>query len=240
MTRNITSSLAWLKYVLLIEHVSFSFLQSDKFSHNASLLDSGLVQQTAAMLANATLHTEKFYGSDVKVAYRLAQNLLQHESNQQGFNLTATQDVHFTEVNNHMLSIMETLKDTVTDIQNTAWHKIKTVCFSSCSKQNWCINRKASSPITGLHVESAGNKSHFISISAVASCHTELSLFSDRIWSVWAAPSCLQTLGLSGSWSSTQRAAQRRCCATMRNMQTHWHRTWGKHIWAPSQLSHQT
>lgn len=102
--------------------VSFSFLQSDKFSHNASLLDSGLVQQTAAMLANATLHTEKFYGSDVKVAYRLTQNLLQHESNQQGFNLTATQDVHFTEVNNHMPSIMETVKNTntVTGIQNTA------------------------------------------------------------------------------------------------------------------------
>uniref|UniRef100_G3N7U4 Cadherin, EGF LAG seven-pass G-type receptor 2 n=1 Tax=Gasterosteus aculeatus aculeatus TaxID=481459 RepID=G3N7U4_GASAC len=53
--------------------------------------------QTAAMLANATLHTEKYYGSDVKVAYRLTQSLLQHENKQQGFNLTATQDVHFTE-----------------------------------------------------------------------------------------------------------------------------------------------
>eukprot|EP00066_Takifugu_rubripes_P022942 XP_011612208.1 PREDICTED: cadherin EGF LAG seven-pass G-type receptor 2 [Takifugu rubripes] len=70
---------------------------SDKFYHNASLLDSGRVQQAAAMLANATLHTEKYYGSDVKVAYRLMESLLQHESNQQGFNLTATQDVHFTE-----------------------------------------------------------------------------------------------------------------------------------------------
>uniref|UniRef100_H2THB8 Cadherin, EGF LAG seven-pass G-type receptor 2 n=1 Tax=Takifugu rubripes TaxID=31033 RepID=H2THB8_TAKRU len=70
---------------------------SDKFDHNASLLDSGRVQQAAAMLANATLHTEKYYGSDVKVAYRLMESLLQHESNQQGFNLTATQDVHFTE-----------------------------------------------------------------------------------------------------------------------------------------------
>lgn len=50
------------------------------------------------MLANATTHTETFYGSDVKVAYRLTQTLLLHESSQQGFNLTATQDVHFTEV----------------------------------------------------------------------------------------------------------------------------------------------
>ncbi|XP_068568087.1 cadherin EGF LAG seven-pass G-type receptor 2 isoform X3 [Cebidichthys violaceus] len=79
--------------------VTFSKLKalSEKFSRNTSLLDSGHVQQTAAMLANATLHTEKYYGSDVKVAYRLTQSLLQHESNQQGFNLTATQDVHFTE-----------------------------------------------------------------------------------------------------------------------------------------------
>ena len=50
------------------------------------------------MLANATVHTPRYYGSDVKVAYRLTDSLLQHESNQQGFNLTATQDVHFTEV----------------------------------------------------------------------------------------------------------------------------------------------
>uniref|UniRef100_H3DAY8 Cadherin EGF LAG seven-pass G-type receptor 2 n=1 Tax=Tetraodon nigroviridis TaxID=99883 RepID=H3DAY8_TETNG len=78
---------------------TFSRLQTlaEKFSHNASLLDAGHVRQTAAMLANATLHTETFYGSDVKVVYRLVRSLLQHESHQQGFNLTATQDVHFTE-----------------------------------------------------------------------------------------------------------------------------------------------
>uniref|UniRef100_A0AAQ4RB10 Cadherin EGF LAG seven-pass G-type receptor 2 n=1 Tax=Gasterosteus aculeatus aculeatus TaxID=481459 RepID=A0AAQ4RB10_GASAC len=76
--------------------VTFSKLKA-LFSRNTSLLDSGHVQQTAAMLANATLHTEKYYGSDVKVAYRLTQSLLQHENKQQGFNLTATQDVHFTE-----------------------------------------------------------------------------------------------------------------------------------------------
>uniref|UniRef100_A0A669EZN4 Cadherin EGF LAG seven-pass G-type receptor 2 n=1 Tax=Oreochromis niloticus TaxID=8128 RepID=A0A669EZN4_ORENI len=76
--------------------VTFSKLKA-LFFRNASLLESGRIQQTAAMLANATLHTEKFYGSDVKVAYRLTQSLLRHESSQQGFNLTATQDVHFTE-----------------------------------------------------------------------------------------------------------------------------------------------
>jgi len=85
--------------------VILSFLQSEKFSRNISLLDSGHVQQMAAMLANATSHTEKYYGSDVKVAYRLTQSLLQYEINQQGFNLTATQDVHFTEVNDHIADI---------------------------------------------------------------------------------------------------------------------------------------
>uniref|UniRef100_A0A8C6L6M3 Cadherin EGF LAG seven-pass G-type receptor 2 n=1 Tax=Nothobranchius furzeri TaxID=105023 RepID=A0A8C6L6M3_NOTFU len=79
--------------------VTFSKLKTlaDKFSHNASLLHPGHVQQTAAMLANATSHTQELYGSDVKVAYRLTLSLLQHESSQHGFNLTATQDVHFTE-----------------------------------------------------------------------------------------------------------------------------------------------
>ncbi|XP_061788733.2 cadherin EGF LAG seven-pass G-type receptor 2 isoform X3 [Nerophis lumbriciformis] len=79
--------------------VTFSQLKAllERFSQNASLLDSGHIQHTATMLANATLHTEKYYGSDVKVAYGLTRRILQHESEQQGFNLTATQDVHFTE-----------------------------------------------------------------------------------------------------------------------------------------------
>ncbi|KAM6981263.1 cadherin EGF LAG seven-pass G-type receptor 2 [Aplochiton taeniatus] len=78
--------------------VTFTQLKalSETLSRNVSLLD-GRVQQTAATLANATQHTVQYYGSDVKVAYRLTQSLLQHESDQQGFNLTATQDVHFTE-----------------------------------------------------------------------------------------------------------------------------------------------
>lgn len=88
-----------------VKYILFSRLQSEKFSRNITFLDSGHVQQTAAMLANATLHTERYFGSDVKIAYRLMQTLLQHESSQQGFNLTATQDVHFTEVRKHTLWI---------------------------------------------------------------------------------------------------------------------------------------
>ncbi|MBN3295144.1 CELR2 protein, partial [Amia calva] len=51
----------------------------------------------AVLYRNATLHTPALYGSDVTVAYRLTQRLLEHESAQRGFQLTATQDVHFTE-----------------------------------------------------------------------------------------------------------------------------------------------
>lgn len=107
---NLTNSFSFIcgasSLVRLSTCIFLFLLQSEKFSRNASLLDSGHVQQTAAMLANATVHTEKYYGSDVKVAYRLTQSLLQHESSQQGFNLTATQDVHFTEVNNHTLPVL--------------------------------------------------------------------------------------------------------------------------------------
>ncbi|XP_056462221.1 cadherin EGF LAG seven-pass G-type receptor 2 [Gadus chalcogrammus] len=79
--------------------ISFSKLKglSERLSRNASALDSEQAKRTAAQLANATAHTTKYYGSDVRVAYLLTQGLLQHESRQQGFNLTATKDVHFTE-----------------------------------------------------------------------------------------------------------------------------------------------
>ncbi|KAL4658540.1 cadherin EGF LAG seven-pass G-type receptor 2-like [Arapaima gigas] len=70
---------------------------SEELSRNSSLPDSSQVQQTVAVLWNATRQTSVFYGSDLKVAYRVTQSLLQHESMQRGFGLAATQDVHFTE-----------------------------------------------------------------------------------------------------------------------------------------------
>ncbi|MEQ2272002.1 Cadherin EGF LAG seven-pass G-type receptor 2, partial [Xenotaenia resolanae] len=91
---------------------------SEKLYRNTSLLDSGHVQQTAALLANATAHTQTFYGSDVKVGYRLTQILLQHEINQQGFNLTATQDVHFTEVNSSHLTLTQKVCKAQQEIKN--------------------------------------------------------------------------------------------------------------------------
>uniref|UniRef100_A0A8C2IY92 Cadherin, EGF LAG seven-pass G-type receptor 2 n=1 Tax=Cyprinus carpio TaxID=7962 RepID=A0A8C2IY92_CYPCA len=79
--------------------VSFSELKtlSERLARNASLMDSANVQQTATLMSNATKNTRQFYGSDVKIAYHLTSAVLQHESSQQGFNLTATQDVLFNE-----------------------------------------------------------------------------------------------------------------------------------------------
>ncbi|XP_016421698.1 cadherin EGF LAG seven-pass G-type receptor 2-like [Sinocyclocheilus rhinocerous] len=79
--------------------VSFSKLKtlSERLVRNASLMDSSNVQQTAALLRNATKNVRQFYGSDVKIVYHLTRAILQHESSQQGFNLTATQDVLFNE-----------------------------------------------------------------------------------------------------------------------------------------------
>ncbi|KAJ8258826.1 hypothetical protein COCON_G00178380 [Conger conger] len=79
--------------------ISFTKLKTiaEELARNVSRLDSTRVLQTAAMLSNASQHTASLYGSDVKVAYRLTQSILQHETSQHGFGLAATQDVHFTE-----------------------------------------------------------------------------------------------------------------------------------------------
>lgn len=73
-------------------------IQAERLQRNESGLDSGRSQRLALLLRNATQHTSGYFGSDVKVAYQLATRLLAHESAQRGFGLSATQDVHFTEV----------------------------------------------------------------------------------------------------------------------------------------------
>uniref|UniRef100_A0A8C4L302 Cadherin EGF LAG seven-pass G-type receptor 2 n=1 Tax=Equus asinus asinus TaxID=83772 RepID=A0A8C4L302_EQUAS len=80
--------------------VTFSELKgfAERLQRNESGLDSGRSQWLALLLRNATQHTAGYFGSDVKVAYQLATRLLAHESAQRGFGLSATQDVHFTEV----------------------------------------------------------------------------------------------------------------------------------------------
>lgn len=72
--------------------------QAERLVRNESVLDTAQSQRVALQLHNATRHTAAYFGSDVRLAYRLAARLLQHESAQRGFRLAATQDVHFTEV----------------------------------------------------------------------------------------------------------------------------------------------
>ncbi|XP_028652386.2 cadherin EGF LAG seven-pass G-type receptor 2 isoform X2 [Erpetoichthys calabaricus] len=85
----------------LFNCTSVTFLElkhfSDKLSRNESFLDAVKSRQMAMMLQNASQHTAVYFGSDVKVAYRLIDRILKYENLQEGFGLAATQDVHFNE-----------------------------------------------------------------------------------------------------------------------------------------------
>uniref|UniRef100_A0A8B9TPI1 Cadherin EGF LAG seven-pass G-type receptor 2 n=1 Tax=Anas platyrhynchos TaxID=8839 RepID=A0A8B9TPI1_ANAPL len=65
---------------------------AERLVRNESVLDTAQSQRVALQLHNATRHTAAYFGSDVRLAYRLAARLLQHESAQRGFRLAATQD----------------------------------------------------------------------------------------------------------------------------------------------------
>uniref|UniRef100_A0A8C4R486 Cadherin, EGF LAG seven-pass G-type receptor 2 n=1 Tax=Eptatretus burgeri TaxID=7764 RepID=A0A8C4R486_EPTBU len=79
--------------------VSFTSLKEilDKLEKNETQMTSRLARTVAAMLQNATHHTTRLFGNDVKVAYRLSLHILTYEAARDGFGLAATQDVRFTE-----------------------------------------------------------------------------------------------------------------------------------------------
>ncbi|XP_075631852.1 cadherin EGF LAG seven-pass G-type receptor 2 isoform X3 [Balearica regulorum gibbericeps] len=70
---------------------------AERLARNESALDPAQSRRVALQLHDATRRTAAYFGSDLRLAYRLATRLLQHESAQRGFRLAATQDVHFTE-----------------------------------------------------------------------------------------------------------------------------------------------
>ena len=72
--------------------------QAERLARNDSALDPAQSRRVALQLHDATRRTAAYFGSDLRLAYRLASTLLRHESAQRGFRLAATQDVHFTEV----------------------------------------------------------------------------------------------------------------------------------------------
>ncbi|XP_032898448.1 cadherin EGF LAG seven-pass G-type receptor 2 isoform X3 [Amblyraja radiata] len=70
---------------------------AEKLKRNETVLDMDKSKRIALQLWNATQHTRKYFGSDVKIAYHVTSKILEFENSQRGFNLAATQDVQFTE-----------------------------------------------------------------------------------------------------------------------------------------------
>ncbi|XP_078727412.1 cadherin EGF LAG seven-pass G-type receptor 2-like isoform X2 [Lampetra fluviatilis] len=69
----------------------------ERLERNETRMIPELSRRLAHQLHNATRHTARPFGSDVRVAYQLAARVLTFESDQNGFNLSATQDTLFTE-----------------------------------------------------------------------------------------------------------------------------------------------
>ncbi|KAM9467566.1 cadherin EGF LAG seven-pass G-type receptor 1 isoform 2-T2 [Clarias gariepinus] len=79
--------------------IAFSQLKklNDEMNRNESRMDGQKSKDIAFMLHNATRQTESFYGNDVKTAFQLMSRVLQYESKQQGFDLSAMRDADFNE-----------------------------------------------------------------------------------------------------------------------------------------------
>ncbi|XP_001920772.2 cadherin EGF LAG seven-pass G-type receptor 1 [Danio rerio] len=77
--------------------LSFSKLKkaSEDLYANASRMDGERSRSLASLLQSATGHTYRLFGNDVRTAYHLLASVLEHESLQQGFELTATHDTDF-------------------------------------------------------------------------------------------------------------------------------------------------
>ncbi|XP_053440843.1 cadherin EGF LAG seven-pass G-type receptor 1 isoform X3 [Nycticebus coucang] len=98
--RHCSSEKGWLPPELFnCTTVSFMDLRvmDDKLSRNKTQLDGAGALRLVKALRNATQHTDALFGTDVRTAYRLLAQVLQHESQQQGFDLAATQDANFHE-----------------------------------------------------------------------------------------------------------------------------------------------
>lgn len=61
-------------------------------------MDSERSKAIVRLLQSATNNTPRYYGNDVKTAAQLLGHVLQYESRQAGFELTAMKDAEFNEV----------------------------------------------------------------------------------------------------------------------------------------------
>uniref|UniRef100_A0A669E8W2 Cadherin EGF LAG seven-pass G-type receptor 1a n=1 Tax=Oreochromis niloticus TaxID=8128 RepID=A0A669E8W2_ORENI len=79
--------------------VAFTHLKklNDDLRRNSSRMDSERSKTIVRLLQSATNNTSHYYGNDVKMAAQLLNYVLQYESRQAGFDLTAMKDAEFNE-----------------------------------------------------------------------------------------------------------------------------------------------
>lgn len=76
----------------------FPLSQNEDLRRNSSRMDSERSKTIVRLLQSATNNTQRYYGNDVKTAAQLLNHVLQYESRQAGFELTAMRDAEFNEV----------------------------------------------------------------------------------------------------------------------------------------------
>ncbi|XP_065807161.1 cadherin EGF LAG seven-pass G-type receptor 1 isoform X3 [Labrus bergylta] len=98
--RHCSNEKGWLSPELFnCTTITFSHLMKlNEYLHrNTSRMDSEHSKNIAHLLYGATNNTEHYYGNDVKTAAQLLNRVLQYESRQSGFKLTAMRDAEFNE-----------------------------------------------------------------------------------------------------------------------------------------------
>ncbi len=75
-------------------------------------MDSERSKTIVRLLHSATNNTQNYYGNDVKTAAQLLNHVLQYESRQAGFDLTAMRDAEFNEVEKDMFQGLPRLSET--------------------------------------------------------------------------------------------------------------------------------
>ncbi|XP_073687546.1 cadherin EGF LAG seven-pass G-type receptor 1-like [Garra rufa] len=101
--------------------LSFSKLkkESEDLHANASRMDGERSKSLAGLLHSATDHTDRLFGNDVRTAYHLLASVLEHESLQQGFELTATHDADFNQ------NIFKAVSAILDPVNKEHWEKIQ-------------------------------------------------------------------------------------------------------------------
>ncbi|XP_029453376.1 LOW QUALITY PROTEIN: cadherin EGF LAG seven-pass G-type receptor 3 [Rhinatrema bivittatum] len=69
----------------------------ESLEKNETELNTIEAKKLAYRLSSVTDQMDRYFGNDVQITYRLLLRLMEFESKQRGFGLTATQDAHFTE-----------------------------------------------------------------------------------------------------------------------------------------------